>query len=245
MGSKERGKIRRLYREHGLPKIFEGKSCGSCFWYLNACEICLKKDTHMASSDVCKYWISKHYHNKKLLSSIIFSGRGPKYEEYAWVIDVEGPDKNTWYVLGESYLTILLVQMVGDVNVYERVYVGKGSRREKVVRIIKRVPYCQLPPEVKCRIYKILRSSRSIPSILVISSKYLQKKILQVFNMADKMPRLDTLLCCVSPQKALEILDELRKGQFKDTYEILIRTGVNPYNAVVLRLLAEFESSCR
>ncbi len=237
MGSKERGKIRRLYREHGLPKIFEGKSCRSCFWYLNDCEVCLKRNTRMNSNDVCRYWMSKHHHHGKLLSGIIFSGRRPKYEEYAWVIDVENPDKNTWYVLGESYLTILLVQMVGNVKVHERVYVGKGSRREKVIQIIKRVPYCQLPPEVKCRIYRILRSSQSIPN--------LQKKILQVFNMADKLPRLDTLLCCVSSQKASKILDELRKGQFKDTYEILIRTGVNPHNAVVLRLLAEFEISCR
>ncbi|WP_456443523.1 hypothetical protein [Thermococcus sp.] len=142
----------------------------------------------MKSTDVCKYWISRHHHNEKLLSSIIFSGRGPKYEEYAWVIDIENPDKNTWYVLGESYLTVLLVQMVGDVNVYERVYVGKGSRREKVVRIIKKVPYCQLPPEVKCRIYKILRSSRPIPSILLYPASISKRKFFRYLTWRIKCP---------------------------------------------------------
>ncbi|WP_456443522.1 hypothetical protein [Thermococcus sp.] len=43
MGSKERGKIRRLYREHGLPKFLKGNLVGVAFGISTLVKYALKE----------------------------------------------------------------------------------------------------------------------------------------------------------------------------------------------------------
>lgn len=90
------------------------------------------------------------------------------YEEYAYVLDYlqfgrPGTDKPrhlalpTVQVIGETYFTLLETEIRSgaQVNLHERVYIGK-DRREKINRIIGRIGYNDLTANAKAELLPVL-----------------------------------------------------------------------------------------
>ncbi len=170
------------------------------------------------------------------------------YEEFAYVLDylphgrqstrfVTGPIVQ---VLGESYFTLLEVELKPEITVstQERVYIGK-NRREKINRIIGRISYDDLTESAKVELL----------SVLEILIKNNEKKFVEFFNNAQAVtPRMHSLELLPGVGKKLmwQILDERDRKPFFSFTDIQERTALaDPMKTIAKRIVEEFSGESK
>jgi putative nucleotide binding protein len=167
------------------------------------------------------------------------------YEEYAYVLDYlqygrPATDKPrhlalpTVQVVGETYFTLLEAEIRAgtQVNLHERVYIGK-DRREKINRIIGRIGYSDLTANAKAEILPVLED--------LIAHQ--EQRFVSFFNNSQAItPRMHALelLPGIGKKSMWQIINAREKKTFTAFKEIQERTSVgDPIKVVAKRILEE------
>jgi putative nucleotide binding protein len=176
-----------------------------------------------------------------------FEGGIPQrlYEEYAYVLDYlqygrTATDKPrhlalpTAQVIGETYFTLLEAEIrTGtQVNLHERVYIGK-ERREKINRIIGRIGYNDLTANAKAEILPVLED--------LIAHQ--EQRFVSFFNNSQAItPRMHALelLPGIGKKSMWQIINAREKKAFTTFKDIHERTSIgDPIKVVAKRILDE------
>ncbi len=167
------------------------------------------------------------------------------YEEYAYVLDylqygrpVTDKPRHlalpTVQVIGETYFTLLEAEIRAgtEVNLHERVYIGK-DRREKINRIIGRIGYNDLTANAKAEILPVLED--------LIAHQ--EQRFVSFFNNSQAItPRMHALelLPGIGKKSMWQIINAREKKPFTTFKDIHERTSVgDPIKVVAKRILDE------
>ncbi len=167
------------------------------------------------------------------------------YEEYAYVLDylqygrpVTDKPRHlalpTVQVIGETYFTLLEAEIRAgtQVNLHERVYIGK-DRREKINRIIGRIGYNDLTANSKAEILPVLED--------LIAHQ--EQRFVSFFNNSQAItPRMHALelLPGIGKKSMWQIINAREKKPFTAFKDIHERTSVgDPIKVVAKRILDE------
>jgi putative nucleotide binding protein len=167
------------------------------------------------------------------------------YEEYAYVLDYlqfgrPAGDKPrhlalpTVQVVGESYFTLLEAEVRpgSQVNLHERVYIGK-DRREKINRIIGRIGYDDLTANAKAEVLSVLEE--------LIAHQ--EQRFVAFFNNSQAItPRMHALelLPGIGKKSMWQIINAREKKTFASFKDIQERTSVgDPIKVIAKRILDE------
>ena len=167
------------------------------------------------------------------------------YEEYAYVLDYlqygrPATDKPrhlalpTVQVIGETYFTLLEAEIRAgiQVNLHERVYIGK-DRREKINRIIGRIGYIDLTANAKAEILPVLED--------LIAHQ--EQRFVSFFNNSQAItPRMHALelLPGIGKKSMWQIINAREKKTFTTFKDIQERTSIgDPIKVVAKRILDE------
>ena len=167
------------------------------------------------------------------------------YEEYAYVLDYlqfgrPAGDKPrhlalpTVQVVGESYFTLLEAEVRpgSQVNLHERVYIGK-DRREKINRIIGRIGYDDLTANAKAEVLSVLEE--------LITHQ--EQRFVAFFNNSQAItPRMHALelLPGIGKKSMWQIINAREKKPFANFKDIQERTSVgDPIKVIAKRILDE------
>jgi len=174
------------------------------------------------------------------------SGLPPRlYEEYAYVLDYlqygrPATDKPrhlalpTVQVVGETYFTLLEAEVRAgtQVNLHERVYIGK-DRREKINRIIGRIGYNDLTANAKAEVLSVLEE--------LIAHQ--EQRFVSFFNNSQAItPRMHALelLPGIGKKSMWQIINAREKKPFTSFKDIQDRTNVGePVKVIAKRILDE------
>jgi putative nucleotide binding protein len=180
------------------------------------------------------------------VSSAYESGLPPRlYEEYAYVLDYlqfgrPAPDKPrhlalpTLQVIGETYFTLLEAEVRSgtQVNLHERVYIGK-DRREKINRIIGRIGYNDLTANAKAEVLSVLEE--------LIANQ--EQRFVAFFNNSQAItPRMHALelLPGIGKKSMWQIINARERKPFSSFKDIQDRTSVgDPVKVIAKRILDE------
>ena len=172
------------------------------------------------------------------------------YENYAHVLDYlpegypnEGMKRSkkspVAQVVGENYFSLLEVVPKTELEVYERIFIGKGQR-DKINHIKKRLFYEELTSTAKAE----------LPYIVEEIVKKNEEEFVKFFNKARpisiRFHQLE-LLPGVGKKLMQSILDKRRKGEFKSFKDIDERVSSmpDPASMVVRRIVDELECKDR
>jgi len=167
------------------------------------------------------------------------------YEEYAYVLDYlqygrPATDKPrhlalpTVQVIGETYFTLLEAEIRSgaQVNLHERVYIGK-DRREKINRIIGRIGYNDLTANAKAEILPVLED--------LIANQ--EQRFVSFFNNSQAItPRMHALelLPGIGKKSMWQIINARERKLFTSFKDIQERTSIgDPIKVVAKRILEE------
>ena len=167
------------------------------------------------------------------------------YEEYAYVLDylqygrpVSDKQRHlalpTVQVIGETYFTLLEAEVRpgAQVNLHERVYIGK-DRREKINRIIGRIGYTDLTANSKAEVLSVLEE--------LIANH--EQRFVTFFNNSQAItPRMHALelLPGIGKKSMWQIINAREKKQFTSFKDIQDRTSVgDPVKVIAKRILDE------
>lgn len=167
------------------------------------------------------------------------------YEEYAYVLDylqygrpVSDKQRHlalpTVQVIGETYFTLLEaeVRSGAQVNLHERVYIGK-DRREKINRIIGRIGYSDLTANAKAEVLSVLEE--------LIANQ--EQRFVAFFNNSQAItPRMHALelLPGIGKKSMWQIINAREKKQFTSFKDIQDGTSVgDPIKVIAKRILDE------
>jgi putative nucleotide binding protein len=167
------------------------------------------------------------------------------YEEYAYVLDylqygrpVSDKQRHlalpTVQVIGETYFTLLEAEVRpgAQVNLHERVYIGK-DRREKINRIIGRIGYNDLTANSKAEVLSVLEE--------LIANH--EQRFVTFFNNSQAItPRMHALelLPGIGKKSMWQIINAREKKQFTSFKDIQDRTSVgDPIKVIAKRILDE------
>ena len=167
------------------------------------------------------------------------------YEEYAYVLDYlqfgrPAADKPrhlalpTVQVVSETYFTLLEAEVRpgSQVNLHERVYIGK-DRREKINRIIGRIGYDDLTANAKAEVLSVLEE-------LVTHQ---EQRFVAFFNNSQAItPRMHALelLPGIGKKSMWQIINAREKKTFTSFKDIRDRTSVgDPMKVIAKRILDE------
>ncbi len=167
------------------------------------------------------------------------------YEEYAYVLDQlpygrPSSDKPrhmavpTAQVVGENYFTLLEAELKPGTSVtpHERLYVGR-ERREKVNRVIGRIPYDELTANAKAELLPLLEE--------MVGKQ--EERFVNFFNRAQPItPRMHSLelLPGVGKKSMWDIINTREKQAFKSFRDIQTRTNVSdPIKVISKRVFDE------
>lgn len=167
------------------------------------------------------------------------------YEEYAYVLDYlqfgrPGTDKPrhlalpTVQVIGETYFTLLETEIRSgaQVNLHERVYIGK-DRREKINRIIGRIGYNDLTANAKAELLPVLED--------LIAHQ--EERFVSFFNNSQAItPRMHALelLPGIGKKSMWQIINAREKKPFSSFRDIQERTSLgDPIKVLAKRILDE------
>jgi len=167
------------------------------------------------------------------------------YEEYAYVLDYlqfgrPATDKQrhlalpTVQVIGETYFTLLEaeVRAGSQVNLHERVYIGK-DRREKINRIIGRIGYNDLTANAKAEVLSVLEE--------LIAHQ--EARFVSFFNNSQAItPRMHALelLPGIGKKSMWQIINAREKRPFTNYRDIQDRTSIgDPIKVIAKRILDE------
>jgi len=167
------------------------------------------------------------------------------YEEYAYVLDYlqfgrPAPDKPrhlalpTVQVIGETYFTLLEAEIRSgtQVNLHERVYIGK-DRREKINRIIGRIGYNDLTANAKAELLSVLEE--------LIANQ--EQRFVAFFNNSQAItPRMHALelLPGIGKKSMWQIINARERKPFTSFKDIQDRTSVgDPIKVIAKRILDE------
>ncbi|OYT62513.1 MAG: hypothetical protein B6U69_01570 [Thermofilum sp. ex4484_15] len=170
------------------------------------------------------------------------------YEEYAYILDylpygfyAPGRPRSRGPVaqaVGEIYFTLLeLIPYEGvELNVRERVYVGKGIS-DKIMRVSRRLRYEELTA----------RARAELPSVIeeIVSKR--EREFVEFFNKAQPLtPRMHSLelLRGVGKKTLWRILEERKRNPFNSFKDIEERAKIsNVRKLIVERILNEIIDS--
>ena len=167
------------------------------------------------------------------------------YEEYGYVLDYlqhgrTSTDKPrhlalpTVQVIGESYFTLLEAEVHGgvQVNLHERVYIGK-ERREKINRIIGRIGYNDLTANAKAELLPVLEK-------LILNQ---EQRFVNFFNNSQAItPRMHSLelLPGIGKKSMWQIINARDKKAFTSFKDVETRTSIgDPVMVIARRILDE------
>ncbi|HUK51425.1 MAG TPA: DUF655 domain-containing protein [Terriglobales bacterium] len=167
------------------------------------------------------------------------------YEEYAYVLDFlqfgrPATDKPrhlalpTVQVVGETYFTLLEAEVRpgSQVNLHERVYIGK-DRREKINRIIGRIGYDDLTANAKAEVLSVLEE--------LIGHQ--EQRFVAFFNNSQAItPRMHALelLPGIGKKSMWQIINARERKPFASFKDIQDRTSVgDPMKVIAKRILDE------
>jgi len=167
------------------------------------------------------------------------------YEEYGYVLDYmqfgrPAPDKPrhlalpSVQVIGETYFTLLEAEVRAgtQVNLHERVYIGK-DRREKINRIIGRIGYTDLTANAKAELLSVLEE--------LIANQ--EQRFVAFFNNSQAItPRMHALelLPGIGKKSMWQIINAREKKPFTSFKDIQERTSVgDPIKVIAKRILDE------
>ena len=167
------------------------------------------------------------------------------YEEYAYVLDYlqfgrPAADKPrhlalpTVQVIGETYFTLLEAEVRpgSQVNLHERVYIGK-DRREKINRIIGRIGYDDLTANAKAEVLSVLEE--------LIAHQ--EQRFVAFFNNSQAItPRMHALelLPGIGKKSMWQIINARERKAFASFKDIQDRTSVgDPIKVIAKRILDE------
>jgi len=167
------------------------------------------------------------------------------YEEYAYILDYlqhgrTSADKPrhlalpTVQVIGESYFTLLEAEVRAgtQVNLHERVYIGK-ERREKINRIIGRIGYSDLTANAKAELLPVLEK-------LIVNQ---EQRFVMFFNNSQAItPRMHALelLPGIGKKSMWQIINAREKKAFGSFKDIETRTSIgDPVKVIAKRILDE------
>ena len=174
------------------------------------------------------------------------SGLPPRlYEEYAYVLDYlqfgrPSPDKPrhlalpTVQVIGETYFTLLEAEIRPgtQVNLHERVYIGK-DRRENINRIIGRIGYNDLTANAKAELLSVLEE--------LIANQ--EQRFVAFFNNSQAItPRMHALelLPGIGKKSMWQIINARERKPFMSFKDLQDRTSVgDPIKVIAKRILDE------
>ncbi|ASJ10885.1 hypothetical protein A3L12_06015 [Thermococcus sp. P6] len=173
-----------------------------------------------------------------------------EYEEYAYVLDYlpEGyvdlstgrrMGKPVAQVVGERAFTLLEVTPIGDLQPYERVFVGKG-KRDKVFKINRKIHYDDLTATARAE----------LPYVVEEIVKRNEDYFVQFFNVAPPITnRLHSLelLPGIGKKHMWEIIDERRREPFKSFEDLHSRVkGLpEPAKMIARRIVDELQGKDR
>jgi len=167
------------------------------------------------------------------------------YEEYAYVLDYlqfgrPSPDKPrhlalpTVQVIGETYFTLLEAEIRPgtQVNLHERVYIGK-DRRENINRIIGRIGYNDLTANAKAELLSVLEE--------LIANQ--EQRFVAFFNNSQAItPRMHALelLPGIGKKSMWQIINARERKPFTSFKDLQDRTSVgDPIKVIAKRILDE------
>lgn len=174
---------------------------------------------------------------------------GDPLEEYAYILDIlpQGRMEEKAFkrvplalALGENELKLFeLVPKQGAVmTIGDKVYIGKDlDKRDKIMSVRRRISYEELTPGAQNELEYIIKS--------IIESN--QPRFVNFFNTAQpittRLHQLD-LLYGIGKSLMWEIIDERKKGPFKDFQDLKTRVkGLrDPEKMITERILRELKN---
>jgi len=166
------------------------------------------------------------------------------YEEYGYVLDFLPRGKMgisgryiaepIVQIIGEEFFTLLEAALRPnlEVNLYERLYIGK-EKRDKIGHILGRTSFEELTPTAKAE----------LPYMVEEIVKSHEKRFIEFFNRAQSItPRMHAfeLLPGVGKKFMWQIVNEREKKPFQSFNDIQNRTGLpDPLKVIVKRVLDE------
>ena len=140
----------------------------------------------------------------------------------------------TVQVVGETYFTLLEaeVRVGSQVNLHERVYIGK-DRREKINRIIGRIGYNDLTANAKAEVLSVLEE--------LIANQ--EQRFVSFFNNSQAItPRMHALelLPGIGKKSMWQIINARERKPFSSFRDLQDRTSVgDPIKVIAKRILDE------
>ncbi|MGC8555938.1 MAG: DUF655 domain-containing protein [Conexivisphaera sp.] len=165
-----------------------------------------------------------------------------KYEEYAYVLDVEvrgrsrtvrGKEGVIIQSIGEDYLTFLELQGAEGVlyTIGERLYIGK-EQRDKVVSVLGRLSYGDLTPTAKSVLPDVVER--------IVEAK--EQRFVEFFNTSQPLtPRMHALELIPGIGKAMlrKILEERERAPFVSYRDVEQRVGLKDLKKQLARRILE------
>lgn len=176
------------------------------------------------------------------------NGGKKKYEEFAIILDHmprgHPDDKKPPYardpiiqVIGDTFFTLLelIPRRNAKIQIREKIFIGKGPR--SIIDHVKgRISYDALSASAKFELPEV------IPEI--VEKK--PRRFVNFFNdarpLTTRMHQLE-LLPGIGKKLMWDILDERKKGSFKDFKDISNRIKLQPIQAIGKRIMIELQGS--
>ncbi len=158
----------------------------------------------------------------------------PEYEDHAYIVDYmpngypkKRKSKPVAQAVGENCFTLLELGPKEDIDLYERVYVGKGYR-EKIAVVLGRLSYDELSKNAQAE----------LPYAIIEIIKDNQDKFTRFFNeskpITNRRHELEHLPG-IGKKTRNKILEERKKEPFKDLEDVKKRLSSIPDPSEVLK----------
>ena len=190
----------------------------------------------------------RHYPGDRRTGPRTPDGGRKKYEEFAIILDHmprgHPDDKKPPYardpiiqVVGDTFFTLLelIPRRNAKIKIREKIFIGKGPR--SIIDHVKgRISYDDLTASAKFELPEVIRD--------IIDKN--PRRFVTFFNEArpltTRMHQLE-LLPGIGKKLMWDILEERKKGSFKDFKDISNRIKLQPIQAIQKRIIIELQGS--
>lgn len=163
----------------------------------------------------------------------IAQGKRRPHDSWAYVLYVDEARRRV-QLIGDRYFILMefALRPNVNVNVLDKVYVGKGPRRE-VSKFIRYLTYEELSPTAKMLLESV------VSKIVVEGEQFFVNLFNESLPLTTRLHQLE-LLPGIGKKTLLKILEERSKKPFSSFSDVAERTGIkDPADLIVKRVLDE------
>lgn len=160
-------------------------------------------------------------------------GKRRPHDSWAYALHVDEVMRRV-QLIGDRYFILMEFALRPNVslNVLDKIYVGKGPRKE-VSKFIRYLSYEELPPDAKVRLESV------VPRIVREGEQFFVNLFNESTPVTTRLHQLE-LLPGIGKKTLLKVLEERSRKPFSSFSEVAERTGIkDPAELIVRRVLDE------